>query len=282
MNLEQIRRVAIIALFSDDLLVDKLVLKGGNALRLVYGIGVRSSVDIDVSIDKDFDDFEDVEARLSRALTNRFESVGYVVFDFSFKPKPSIPLAGNPPLWGGYELVFKLIERLKHGSLKGGIEGIRRNATVIGPEQQRIFRVDMSRHEFVDGKTAVELDGFVINVYTPAMIAVEKLRAICQQMKAYPQRNRRARARDFYDIYAINENQKLDLLAPETVELVSPVFAAKDVPLSLLSRIPQEREFHRADWPSVQATVSGRLEPFDFYFDFVTEWVHRLEARGIE
>jgi hypothetical protein len=39
MDIEQIRRMVIMALFSDDVLVEKLVLKGGNALRLVYGIG---------------------------------------------------------------------------------------------------------------------------------------------------------------------------------------------------------------------------------------------------
>ncbi len=283
MNLEEIRRVAITALFSDDVLVEKLVLKGGNALRLIYGIGSRSSVDIDVSIDKDFDDFEEIKERLRRALANRFESAGYVVFDFCFEPKPSTPLPDHPPSWGGYELLFKLIEQDRHRTFKDNLENARRNATVIGPAQQRKFRIDMSKYEFVDAKAEVELDGFVINVYTPAMIAVEKLRAICQQMGAYQQRRyRQARARDFYDIFIIIRERQLDLSAPENLALVAPVFAAKEVPLSLLSRIGEEREFHRDDWSSVQATVSGALEPFDFYFDFVVELVRGLEASGIE
>ncbi len=37
-KLEQIKRITIIALFSDDDLMDSLVLKGGNALDMIYGI----------------------------------------------------------------------------------------------------------------------------------------------------------------------------------------------------------------------------------------------------
>ena len=48
----------------------------------------------------------------------------------------------------------------------------------------------------------MELDDYTIYVYSPTMIAIEKLRAICQQMPEYAlQRRPSARARDFYDIY---------------------------------------------------------------------------------
>ena len=38
MDFAEIRRVTITALFSDHVLYERLVLKGGNALSLVYGI----------------------------------------------------------------------------------------------------------------------------------------------------------------------------------------------------------------------------------------------------
>lgn len=53
MDLKDIRRLVIIALFSDDELMEKFVLKGGNALDVVYNIGTRSSVNIDLSIPDD-------------------------------------------------------------------------------------------------------------------------------------------------------------------------------------------------------------------------------------
>src|SRR5579863_2753636 len=41
----RVRKIAITALFADDTLVNRIVLKGGSALSLVYGIGRRTSLD---------------------------------------------------------------------------------------------------------------------------------------------------------------------------------------------------------------------------------------------
>ena len=53
-DLTEIRRIAIAALFSDDVLTEYLVLKGGNALNLVYGITSRTSIDLDFAMGQDF------------------------------------------------------------------------------------------------------------------------------------------------------------------------------------------------------------------------------------
>lgn len=68
-----------------------------------------------------------------------------------------------------------------------------------------MFTVDFSKHEYTGGKVQVELDHYTIYVYPPAMIGLEKLRAICQQMPEYALlgKTRRARARDFLDIFEI-------------------------------------------------------------------------------
>jgi len=50
LDFAQIRRAAIAALFSDDVLTEYLVLKGGNALDLIYGITSRTSMDLDFSM----------------------------------------------------------------------------------------------------------------------------------------------------------------------------------------------------------------------------------------
>jgi hypothetical protein len=53
------------------------------------------------------------------------------------------------------------------------------------------------------------------------------------------------------------------------------------VPLSLLAKVGDFREFHRPDWPSVQESVAGgKVESFDFYFDFVLGEIERLKALG--
>ena len=149
MDFEEIRRVAITVLFSDDVLFERLVLKGGNALRLVYRMSTRSSLDIDVSIKNDFEDIEDVRRRLFAALTRHFEESGLVAFDMTFDPKPSIPAENERR--GGCQLFFKLIEREKLAKLGGNQEKIRRNAFVVGPAQQRKFCIEISKYEYREG-----------------------------------------------------------------------------------------------------------------------------------
>jgi hypothetical protein len=145
----------------------------------------------------EFEDTEDAARRITRALADRFDAAGFFVFDCSFGPRPLIPSVDNPK-WGGYRIQFKIIDRDKHGQFNGELDAIRRNATVIGPLQQRVFNIDISRWEFCEGKTETKLEEFTIYVYTPPMLAIEKIRAICQQMTEYRIRvSKTARARDF-------------------------------------------------------------------------------------
>lgn len=78
MDLAEIRKLVIIAMFSDDVLFKRLVLKGGNAISLVYGYGARGSLDVDFSIDGDFDDLEEATKRINAALTDRFRVIIYL------------------------------------------------------------------------------------------------------------------------------------------------------------------------------------------------------------
>lgn len=274
-----IRRTAITAVFSDDLLFEKVVLKGGNALSLALELSQRTSLDLDFSIENDFEDVDVVRDRLRIALEARFSAAGLTVFDFKFESKPRIAPEGQSPRWGGYMASFKVSERQNYENLKGDLDALRRNSLVIGPAQQRVFTIDLSKYEYVVGKLELELDDYAIYVYSPTMIAIEKLRAICQQMPEYPlQRSPSARARDFYDIHLIIAACGTDLGAPEILDLTRHIFAAKDVPLACLARIKDQREFHRPDWDSVKASVRDQTEGFDYYFDFVLMRVESMKA----
>jgi predicted nucleotidyltransferase component of viral defense system len=284
MDFSEIRRLVIIAMFSDDQLMEQFVLKGGNALNIVHKLGERTSIDIDLSMAGDFDcDLETVSERIFKALSARFDSAGLHVFDYKFTKRPEVVREGVNPNWGGYLAEFKLIEKTKSSSLNGKIEAMRKNSTVIGPSQRRVFRVEISKNEFCEPKMTAELDDFTIYVYTLPMLAIEKLRAICQQLPEYPMRGyKTARARDFFDIYRIVRLGKVDLTIEENRRLIAPIFAAKEVPIKFLARIAGQREFHRPDWDAVVLSTSERLEPFDYYFDFVVALIETLQSSGIE
>ena len=281
LEFEDIRKLTITALFSDDVLFEQLVLKGGNAISLVHGISPRDSLDVDFSLETDFGNLEDVLARMERALASRFNVVGFIPFDVKLVSKPSEQRENQQPWWGGYQLEFKLIEETRHRSFGSDRERLRREAFVVGPNQQRIFRVDFSKYEYTKGKVRAEVDNYTIYVYSPAMIAIEKLRALCQQMEDYAPtgKTKCPRARDFFDIFIVVTKTGLRLGSPENLDLIKRIFAAKEVPISLLGKLAQQRDYHRNDWPNVRATVAEPLEEFDFYFDFVlqeTEPLHSL------
>src|SRR5690349_6525465 len=220
LDFQAVRKIAITALFSDDTLFEKIVLKGGNALNLVLGLSDRTSLDLDFSIENDFDDVDDVRARISAALERRFLAAGYVVFDFKFERKPNEPREGTSTRWGGYMISFKLMDQERYERLAGDIDAVRRDSLVVGPNQQRVFTIDLSKCEYVQGKRKVDIDDYTVYVYSSEMIAVEKLRAICQQIPEYTlNRTPRPRARDFFDIHLIVSKTGVELTAKENLEL---------------------------------------------------------------
>ena len=277
MNLEEIRRLIIIAVCSDDILLDTLVLKGGNALSLVHGVGQRSSIDIDFSMERDFADAKDAGRRLCQSLRERFDTKGFVVFDEDFRPKPRSPVN---PFWGGYLVEFKLIRRDKYQALKKNLEDVRRQSEAVGdPNHGRKFRIEISKFEYVANKQEAEIDDYLCYVYTLPMIAAEKLRAICQQMDGYPLTvHPRPRARDFYDIYSVITERGLDFARPDFHELVRHMFAAKEVPLSFLAKVREQEAFHAQDWPAVRDSIKSGARDFAHYFDFVARVLAKLES----
>ena len=273
-----IRRIAITAVFSDDYLFERVVLKGGNALSIGLGLSGRTSMDLDFSIENDFESPDEAARRLREALEHRFAAIGLAVVDFTFEQRPFHAREASSR-WGGYEATFKLLDQKRFKRIGEDKQARGREAVVIGPYQQRKFTIDLSKYEYTKGKLARELDHYDIFVYAPEMIALEKARAICQQMPVYThKRTRTARARDFFDIHLIVTETEIDLSSSANRKLAAHIFAAKEVPLMLLQSIAEQREFHRPDWDNVRTSVFQEgLESFDYYFDFVLKQVELLK-----
>ena len=284
-KLEQIKKLAIIAIFSNDTLMENLVLKGGNALDIIYRIANRSSMDIDFSMPKDLDLFSFSE-KIQDNLIRTFKDHGFRVFDFKIKRKPQMANPSLPAFWGGYSINFKVVDSDLYNKLNKNIEALRRQSIEVGPNHKRILSIEISKHECCDQKVEKEIEGLAIYVYSPEMIVLEKLRSICQQMPDYRiQSTPTPRARDFFDIYVVDNEYHLDLLCEKNLELLRKIFDAKKVPLLLLSKIVKYKEFHKPDFHSVVDTVKPNvtLYDFEFYFNFVVELSMKLcQALGEE
>ncbi len=295
--IERIKQLTVIAIFSDDDLLEKLVLKGGSAIDLFHPSPGRSSLDLDFSIDGDFDgEIINLCDRFKKLLTDTFNPEGLVVFDVQFNACPPV-VQPDFPFWGGYVLQFKLAEReqyeefqIKLGSMQQQkiereLQKLRSKQSIdVGPGQLKTFSVEFSKHEYCEAKEERDLDGYTVYVNTPLAIATEKLRAICQQIPEYREqlksRPGTARPRDFFDIHYISELHNLDWSEGDTTNLVQAMFAAKHVPLTLLGIIKEFRDFHKQGFPSLQETVrpDHKLEDFDFYFDYILDIVEKLKS----
>jgi len=208
-RLERIKKLVIIALFSDDELMEMLVFKGGNAVDLIHGVAMRGSIDLDFSLESDFAErnVQSLQAHFDHLLNTTFRPEGLRAFDVTFERRPRTVSSDLESFWGGYRLQFKVIGIEVFETHKGNLRRQRTAAEAAGPRNSTRFRVEFSRHEYCASKEERELDGYKVYVYTPVMIVCEKIRAICQQMLEYRQVVRKqygaARARDFFDIYVL-------------------------------------------------------------------------------
>lgn len=284
-QVEKIKKLATIAMFSDDDLVDMLVLKGANAIEVVHGIPFRTSIDLDFSIQNEFTkpEFKIIKEKIKRTLKGTFQTEDYEIFDITFDEKPEKITPEMAEFWGGYSVEFKIIESIRYKTLANKLDALRRNSIVVGPKQKRKFRIEISKFEYCVPKLRSELEGYTIYVYTPEMIVIEKIRAIFQQMPEYAeivtQPSPSPRARDFFDIYTLLEHFKTDLTSSENIDLLKNIFAAKKVPIEFIGKIHKYREYHRPDFIAVKDTVKTSIElrDFDFYFDYVTQKCKALQ-----
>lgn len=282
-DLDWLRRQFVIALAADAELCELLVFKGGNALALAHGVGMRASLDLDYSLAREAEDDEALGTRLQRAMAAHLARHGINVFDWQFNPRPKNPKTESELIWGGYVAEFKVIDTALWNLLSGDLEQARKRAWGVtsGGGASRKFRVELSRCEHCEGAEEKDVgEGLTVRVYTPAMIAVEKLRSICQQMPEYQHSTKRkARGRDFYDIHAIVTEAGVNLTSQVAHDLIRAVFAVKEVPLKLMELIQRDLPFHEGEWSSVKDSLpSGKPADFNYYAGFVMRIVRRLET----
>lgn len=280
MKIQEIKKLVLISLASDDLLVERLVLKGGNAIELLEsrtksGIS-RASYDLDFSMKDDFDsELQEISSRIKFLLEQTFSEKNHTIIDYLFTLRPGKIGDNVKDFWGGYNIQFKVVTTDNYNKLSKNFNELRKTALPILPNNSPKVEIEISKYEYVEGKIEFELDGFIIYLYSPHMLIFEKLRAICQQHPEYkdiaPSHSSRARARDFYDIYLICELHQVFPFSESDLDVCRAIFDAKRVPLSFIGLIKTNSDIHSADWQSVVDTVSVKedIKDFSHYLNFV-------------
>jgi len=159
--LEKLKKLTIIAMVSDDYLMEKLVLKGGNALDLFYGISPRASLDLDFSMPDDFksNELEGIKTKIENLLHDTFAREGFAIFDFKFLERPEHQRDSADPTWGGYGIEFKIISSEEFNKSKD-LDHLRRHAIEVDSDHGRKLEIDISKYEYCDkgGRTVQSQD----------------------------------------------------------------------------------------------------------------------------
>ncbi|RZK26406.1 MAG: hypothetical protein EOO43_02910 [Flavobacterium sp.] len=284
LDVETINKLKIImatSLASDDELLEMLILKGGNAISLGYGLSDRPSYDLDYSMEDDFQqEIEEVAARVEKLLRDGFAVHGYELIDFKFLERPKTQ-EFNKDFWGGYKVEFKIVEEEEYRKVNNDIEEARRSLALrLTPGASPVFSIDISKFEYIDTyKQQKELEGMTYYVYAPELIVAEKLRALCQKLPEYnteilgnkAKDKSPARARDFFDIYIMTQEFDFDPSREDLKQLIKQVFDAKRVPYNYIKQIRGMKDVHRLDYESLKDTITdkeAKEKGFDFYFDY--------------
>jgi len=289
-KIRKIKKLALIAVFSDDDLMDSLVLKGGNAIELILNNLSRFSLDLDFSIPHDFSEFSkhDLKLKFEKVLTETFFQEGYIVFDVTIFERPPMVSDDMKDFWGGFLIEFKVAETDVYNDYEHSLNELRKRAVDTTAKMHKKFRIEISKFEYCAEKQSIDLDGYTVFVYTPAMLFAEKLRAICQQMPEYGKivksESQSPRGRDFFDLHLLENHFGIDITKKENLELLKTVFKAKHVPLSLIDELQKYREYHRDDFKVVENSVPEGvpLRSYDYYFDFVLTICEKLKALGVK
>lgn len=279
---EDVKKIIIRSIYSNDYLFDEFVLKGGNAIAIIHNKKIRKSIDVDFSISSDFPGgLVALEKQLYSSLSQGFNEANYHFFDFKIKETPKAISGEMKDFWGGYSVDFKIIDLEKYKNLqtdpdtKDLLEVLRRNALSVHGSTK--IEIDISKHENVSNKITKDLDGITVYAYSVEMIVAEKLRALCQQHIRYGnivQRNRPGspRPRDFFDIHLLMTECEINMLSEDNKIMLKEMFAIKRVPLELLGCLEEQKDFHGANFMAVTASLDIEKNPeedFDFYFSYV-------------
>lgn len=284
LTIDEVVSKVLVAIYSQEILSDKLYLKGGQALRLTQNIRGRLSRDSDFSTPEKINDEEIFFNLLEESVRAEFHKVGLYVIGFKFSRKPRIKPEGAPDFWQGWGVEFKIIEK---SQLKLSKE--RQSAVAITPEgsESNTILIDISEMEYCGSFEKVKVKSVEVRVYSRVLLVLEKLRAICQSHQDYKYRSKRSnRARDFYDIERIyskvlGEN-KVESFIDESVQHLEKVFSAKDVPLDLINRCLTEDDFlqiQKIGWQEVESTVQNLNQDFSYYLQTLKDIVSSIRAR---
>ena len=172
--LKTVKRLAITAMISDDILMETFIFKGGSAIDMIYGGNNRASLDLDFSMEKGLSEEEekDIAKKIEETLKDTFMEEGFVAHAIKFDRRPRNMADEVKDFWGGFQIKFKVIPLEKAKEVKFDPQRLAHYSLAVGKRNSTIFKIDISSYEYCAAKALEDFEDYTIQVYTPEMMGL--------------------------------------------------------------------------------------------------------------
>lgn len=295
---KQIQNLSLSAILSSDIFADKTVLTGGSVLNLVYNVHNRVSVDLDLSLESPIlpHEYVRLETELDHNFDEAFSKEKYKVLNSRLEIR-SLNLHnkfsdGNlfNPKEILYKYTFQLMDLHEYkeicnhpGSTKEQKEARCKDNIIMLPNKKKFFEIDFKWEGPIIQKQEFEINNYTLEVPSPFILLCKKMIGILAHSPNIgdtPEKFKRARSQDFFDIHSLVDAQMIhlqDLIQPNNLSIFQTMLSEKNIEISSLKTLKKHREFHQSNFAdSVRNMSLFPLKSFEYYFDFIIHLINYM------
>ncbi|KAA6448376.1 hypothetical protein DX932_30930 [Bacillus cereus] len=290
-QIQHFQNLSLCAFLSNDIFADKTVLTGGSVLNLVYNIHKRISVDLDLSLESPIlpHEYVRLETELEKNFDEAFSKEKYKVLNARLEIR-SLNLHNKfssenlfDPKEILYKYTFQLMDLHEYeeicthpDSTKEQKEARCKDSIITLPNKKKFFEIDFKWEGPIIDKQEYKIKNYTLEAPSPFILLCKKMIGILAHSPNIgdtPEKFKRARAQDFFDIHSLIDSQMIhlqDLIQPNNLSIFQTMLMEKNIKTSSLKDLKKHREFHQNNFAdSVRNMSLFPLESFEYYFDCI-------------
>lgn len=290
-QIQHFQNLSLCAILSSDIFVNKTVLTGGSVLNLFYNIHNRVSVDLDLSLESPIlpHEYVRLETELDHNFDDIFSKEKYKVLNSRLEIR-SLNLHNkfsSEKLFNPKEILYKYVFQLMDlheyeeicnhsGRTKKQKEARRRESIIKLPNKKNFFEIDFKWEGPIIDKQEYKINNYILEAPSPFILFCKKMIGILAHsphIGDIPEKFKRARAQDFFDIHSLIESQMIhlqDLIQPNHLNIFQTMLTEKNIKISSLKNLKKHCKFHQNNFAdSVQNMSLLPLKTFEYYFDCI-------------
>lgn len=290
-QIQHFQNLSLCAILSSNIFANKTVLTGGSVMNLFYNVHNRISVDLDLSLESPILPYEYVrlETELDHNFDETFSKEKYKVLNSRLEIR-SLNLHNkfsDENLFNPKEILYKYAfqimdlheyeEIFNHsGRTKKQKESRCKESIIKLPNKKNFFEVDFKWEGPIIEKQVYEINSYTLEAPSPFVLFCKKMIGILAHTPNIgdtPEKFKRARSQDFFDIHSLIDSQMIhlqDLIHPNHLSIFQTMLTKKNIEISSLKNLKKHCEFHQSNFAdSVQNMSLLPLKTFEYYFDCI-------------